>query len=421
MVRLLIIADDFTGALDTGVQMAAYGAPTRVITDPGAEWGTTGNTEVLVIDAETRHLPAKTAATAVRDIVLKAAASGIPHIYKKTDSALRGNIGAELTALLEASKEKELAFLPAYPQINRNTVGGIHFIGETPVAQSIFGSDPYDPVLHSRVSELIAAQSSLPVHTADAGTKALDQGPGIYVFDAKTPEDLNAAGESLAHMGKLHILAGCAGFGSVLPKLLHLKQERCTQKPVLDERLLVVCGSMNPITLAQMAEADKAGFAHWRLTPRQKLQAGYWQTEDSRQALTELLKILKENESVILDSNDPDGSQTTEQYATDHNMTPEEIRTGVSRSIGKIVSGLFDSEDLGTLLITGGDTLLQCMNEMGVAEMEPVCEMSPGVVLSRFRYKGRCRHVISKSGGFGDRTLLTDLKEMLKKARRTKE
>ena len=33
MVSLLIVADDFTGALDTGVQFAAHGASTRVVTD----------------------------------------------------------------------------------------------------------------------------------------------------------------------------------------------------------------------------------------------------------------------------------------------------------------------------------------------------------------------------------------------------
>ena len=31
MVKLLILADDFTGALDTGVQFAACGIPTRVV------------------------------------------------------------------------------------------------------------------------------------------------------------------------------------------------------------------------------------------------------------------------------------------------------------------------------------------------------------------------------------------------------
>ena len=31
MLLLLILADDFTGALDTGVQFAACGIPTRVV------------------------------------------------------------------------------------------------------------------------------------------------------------------------------------------------------------------------------------------------------------------------------------------------------------------------------------------------------------------------------------------------------
>ena len=31
MLRLLMIADDFTGALDTGVQLAAHGIPTQVV------------------------------------------------------------------------------------------------------------------------------------------------------------------------------------------------------------------------------------------------------------------------------------------------------------------------------------------------------------------------------------------------------
>lgn len=421
MVRLLIIADDFTGALDTGVQLAASGAGTRVITNTDALWKSAGEAEVLVIDAETRHLPAEMAGEAVREIVRGASARNIPHIYKKTDSALRGNIGAELTALLEAGGEEVLPFLPAYPQINRNTIGGIHFIGEVPVAQSIFGADPYEPVAHSRISELIAEQSPVLVHSVDINIGIPDKGPGIYVFDAKTPGDLKAAGESLARRGRLRIMAGCAGFGAVLPDLLHLERRRAEKKPELDERLLVVCGSMNPITLSQIAEAEKAGFSHWRLTPRQKLQDGYWQSQDGRAAVGELSRHLRSHGSVILDSNDAGGNQPTAQHAAKCGLGTEDIRTGVSRSIGKIVGELFADENIGTLLITGGDTLLQCMNEMGVTEMEPVCEMRPGVVLSRFLYKGRCRHVVSKSGGFGDKTLFIELKEMLRESRRKKE
>ena len=128
MITLLIVADDFTGALDTGVQLAGCGARTRVVTDPAFSFEKAQDAEVLVIDAETRHLPPSQAAGIVGDIVARAAAQKVPYIYKKTDSALRGNVGAELGAMLAASGEKALPFLPAYPQMNRLTRGGVHYI-----------------------------------------------------------------------------------------------------------------------------------------------------------------------------------------------------------------------------------------------------------------------------------------------------
>ena len=57
MAQLLIIADDFTGALDTAVQFAAYGEDIRVLTGPDADLTVARDCRVLVVDAETRHLP----------------------------------------------------------------------------------------------------------------------------------------------------------------------------------------------------------------------------------------------------------------------------------------------------------------------------------------------------------------------------
>ena len=94
-------------------------------------------------------------------------------------------------------------------------------------------------------------------------------------------------------------------------------------------------------------------------------------------------------------------------------MTIDDIRVNISGALGQIMMQLFDSPAVGTLLITGGDTLLQCMNSVGVHEMEPIGELFAGVVLSRFTLGGRTRFVISKSGGFGSETLLTDLARMI--------
>ena len=45
---------------------------------------------------------------------------------------------------------------------------------------------------------------------------------------------------------------------------------------------------MNPITLRQMDTAEKAGFTRLRLTPRQKLEPGYWASADGKAALAEI-------------------------------------------------------------------------------------------------------------------------------------
>lgn len=408
MITLLIVADDFTGALDTGVQLAGCGARTRVVTDPAFSFEGAQDAEVLVIDAETRHLPPSQAAGIVGDIVARAAAQKVPYIYKKTDSALRGNVGAELGAMLAASGEKALPFLPAYPQMNRLTRGGVHYIEGTPVAQSVFGVDPFEPVRRSRVADLIAAQSSVTVHSvpADAPVPA---GEGIYVYDAASLEDLEQAGRTLMAAGRLHISAGCAGFGAVLPGLLGLGHPERVARPELDRRLLVVCGSVNPITLAQLDHAQQAGFARLRLAPRQKLQPGYWHTGEGEQALRKMEEVLKDHPLCIIDSNDAGGNQPTAAYAEDLGCSLETMRVRIASSLGDLVAGLFRSPHLGTLLLTGGDTLLQCMRCAGVTELEPVCEMEKGVVLARFTCDGCTRHVITKSGGFGQATLLTDL------------
>lgn len=152
MIRLIIIADDFTGGLDTGVQFSQKGIRTRVVTDWKTDYlQAAGECEVLVVVAEMRHLSPSEAAQIVSAIVRKAVALNIPFIYKKTDSGLRGNTGAELSASLNAGAAKVLPFLPSLPALGRLTVGGIHYISGVPVADSVFGRDPFDPVTESDV------------------------------------------------------------------------------------------------------------------------------------------------------------------------------------------------------------------------------------------------------------------------------
>lgn len=406
---LLIIADDFTGALDTGVQFAARGIKTRVVVGADAAL-THQNADVLVVDTETRHLPATQAYAAVEGLVQRAKYAGFAYLYKKTDSALRGNVGAELAALLSASSSRQLAFLPAFPQMNRVTKNGVQYIDGVPVTESPFGVDPFEPVRHATVTDLLAEQTDLPAASfpalaADGSVPAED---GILVFDAATVDELRSTGRALLNNGGLRVLAGCAGFGAVLPELLGLGGADVTC-PALDPRLLVICGSVNAITLAQLDKAEQAGFTRLRLTPHQKLMPDYWRSADGRMTLDHIEETLAAHPYNIIETNDEGGNEPTATAADALGLTREEMRVRIASGVGQLVGALFASPAVGTLLLTGGDTLLQCMNSVGVHELEPICEMEHGVVLARFGCGGTTRYVITKSGGFGQADLLTAL------------
>lgn len=410
MIQLLIIADDFTGGLDTGVQFATKGIATQVITDPNATFDV--DCQVLVLVAETRHLPPEDAAAAVGRAVEKARDMGIPYIYKKTDSALRGNIGAELTAALAASGARALPFLPALPGNRRMTRKGVHYVDGVPVSDSPFGRDPFEPVRESDVAKLLALQSDAPISNAAPGM--IPEQPGLWVYDAETDDDLMRSGKKLAEGGLLRISAGCAGFAAHLPELLGLKAGEAPKMPKLGDGLFVLCGSVNPITLRQLAWAEAHGFDRLHILAEQKLAPGYFASDAGRAALNEWRAASERLPWMILDANDPDGANAeSAAYIAEHGMTTEDARQAISGALGEILPHILAGSAARTLLITGGDTLIQCMNRMGVSQMEPLLEVFPGVVLNRFQYNGETRHVITKSGGFGRETLLTDLKAML--------
>ena len=129
MLKFVILADDCTGALDAAVPFVKQSIPVQVFLTGFPEAEALGEKyEVASVALETRHLPPEEAYGIVRRAAEQAWAAGAQYIYKKTDSALRGNIGAELRAVMDGTGEEPLAFIPAFPQMGRTTREGIQYI-----------------------------------------------------------------------------------------------------------------------------------------------------------------------------------------------------------------------------------------------------------------------------------------------------
>ena len=121
-------------------------------------------------------------------------------------------------------------------------------------------------------------------------------------------------------------MAGCAGFAALLPDLMKMTERRTVTMPKLDPRLLVVCGSVNSITLRQLNVAEQNGFSRLRLTPRQKLDPGYWESENGKEALQGINEMLAANPRCIIETNDEGGNQPTADYAAARGLDLEGLR-----------------------------------------------------------------------------------------------
>src|SRR5918994_1608301 len=196
MPQLVIVADDLTGAADTGACFASAGFATVVPLS-----GTTiPNADVVVISTESRDLDRTAAAEAVRSALIAIVGdqrdAGPRWIYKKIDSALRGHPRDELFAAMEATGARCAVVAPAFPAEGRTTVGGRQHIDGVPVESSgIGGAGAVSDLL-----SLFARDPGAPVRLLDLATlrgrpDALrhllhDDSDGIVVADAETDDDL---------------------------------------------------------------------------------------------------------------------------------------------------------------------------------------------------------------------------------------
>ena len=405
MLKLLVIADDFTGALDTGVQFSKQGIQTLVSTETVVQYDALPQEiEVLVLNTESRHLTFEQAYEKTKKILEDAKVSQIPFIYKKVDSALRGNISAELKAILDTSEQAPVPFLPAYPEMNRVVIDGHLYIEDVLVSESVFAKDPYEPVTESNVMRRLQSEAgieSVLVKEQDLPKK------GVVIFDAQTDDMLLTHAKRLADENLLGVTVGCAGFAKILAQQLFPdgKEVACKlQKPVI-----VVCGSVNPITKKQIEYVEKE-YPRISLTAQQLLDPTYWEASAGQNEIKEYLQLMETQPLVIFETYSDQTTAEIVTYSEEKALSADVCRFRIGESLGKLTKALWSKHQENTFLFTGGDTLFQAMTVLGVTGIKPLTEIKPGVVLSAIEWNSQEMQVITKSGGFGTEELFEEIR-----------
>ncbi|HIW21166.1 MAG TPA: four-carbon acid sugar kinase family protein [Candidatus Dorea intestinavium] len=392
MLKVVVIADDFTGALDTAVQFVQQGIATQVFINSHFDRTEVNKeTEVLVIDTESRPLAKEEAYQEVQKVAKWAMDEGVKIIYKKTDSALRGNVGMELQAITDLAGDMPLYFIPAYPEIKRITKEGIHYIGTEKISESVFGKDPYEPVRHSFIPDIIKEQSEVETKCISPKEDLPTQKSEIVICDVLTVADMDSRVSSLMSNQKLMFVGGCASLANAIARLGIFKRKE-KKEPQRTTGLYVGCGSLNEITKKQVLYATERGFKRINLKAKQKFEINYYKTEEGKNFLEKIVQYCKKEHRIIVDSFNEEKEECNNKM---------EHRENIAKAHGQIVKKIVESKVDFTILMTGGDTLMGYMKLINCSQLEPICELEQGVVVSNIKVKGKNQQVISKSGGFG--------------------
>ena len=396
---MVIVADDLTGAADTGACFASTGFAT-VIPLSGT---TIPNADVVVLSTDSRDMSASDAARAVsvamarltparrRDAKCGSDADRVL-VYKKIDSALRGHPRHELLAAMAATGARRALVAPAFPAERRTTVGGRQHIDGVPVESSgVAGA--------GAVSDLVAlfeTDQELPVRLLDLATirgqlDALrrflhDDSDGIVVADAETDDDLLTLGRAVTGE-QLPLFCGSAGFARQLTRALPLARNSRQQSTVVrgSGPILIVAGSQHEATARQIEVLRDLGVPIVR--PGQSLICD--PATPINGAVIEVATHLAVGRSVVL---------------TTMGLAPCALGgSHVAARLAEIVAAPAVSSLVGGLVLTGGDVAATVSTVLGATAIWLEGEITPGIPWGVLGGGGLDTSLIAtKAGSFGD-------------------
>ena len=392
----LVVADDFTGANDTGVQIRRRGIPVRVVFS-GSRVSGDGS---CVLDTESRFLSEAEAYERIFSEVEKIPFERFARVIKKVDSTLRGNIAAETKALAQCYEPELIVFVPAFPDLGRTTVNRIHQINGTPISKTEFARSPKAPARTDDILKImLEAFNEKVIHI---GLDALRSGnvnleeARIFTFDAVVNGDLETIVRMALATGKRVLWVGCAGLADILLRV-----------DVYVPPVLAVVASLSSVTRDQVLYAEGQGISLVKVPFHAILE----KTVNLEEMAKEAIGLLKAGRDALLISSSTysvEEYQKTEESARRAGVSAEDMSDFTQELIGKIalmvLEGVCDPVCTGVsgLFLSGGDTAMSCFEKIEAMGSNIVTEIAIGIPLMQLaggKYEGL--KVVSKAGAFG--------------------
>jgi 2-keto-3-deoxygluconate permease len=414
--KTVIIADDFTGSNDTGVQFAKKGLKSIVTTRMKHSRQLMNEADVLVIDIESRFDSPEIAYKKAFEAGNILKYNNIHYIYKKLDSTMRGNIGAELSGLMDSLNASHALIAPAFPSNNRINRNGIVLVNGVMLEQTEFSKDPRTPVDKSAIQDILAKQTDKSsaligldsVRSGKAGLSAklkelMEKDIRLIIFDAETDADLDTIASVSAQTKKKIIFSGSTGFAEFLPSNLGLTG---SEKSIA----IVLAGSVSDVTRRQIEYAESHKEVSIIDVDLNSILAGAGETEKNR-----IMQNVRCSDSAGIDviirtAATADKVDHAFIEGEKKGLNRNEVSDIIARFLGETGAALVKEIQPRGIVLTGGDTAINVSRALNVSGTSISDEIQPGIPCGYFledAYKDIM--IVSKAGGFGREDAILDI------------
>ena len=417
--KLFIVADDFTGANDTGVQFGKRGLRSIIVTSKDHIIKSLNDCDIMIYDTESRNDDKDIAYSKTYEagIIVK---SIIKYIYKKLDSTFRGNIGAEISGLMDSLEIRHAIIVPALPDNGRITKNWNVYVRGVLLAETEYAHDPKTPVRASYIPEIISKQTEKTAAVINytevlAGKENLiqkiqahiDNAVNMIIIDAQINADLDLIACAISEIKEKVLFVGSYGLAEHLPKYLNIK------KTVKNN--IVIAGSVSEVSIKQIDYAKKI-----LSVPVIDVEIGnLFNRERSveMKRITDLISqySFKGEDVIIRSASSKEIVKKSFETGEKYGLSRVNVSEIIASFMGEIAMFVIQEINVKGILLTGGDTAIkavECLNISGTLIQD---EILPGIPYGHFiedQYKNVI--IVTKAGGFGEQDAIVKVLNFLK-------
>lgn len=402
MVKVLVIADDFTGANDTGALLRQKGFRTFSTCQSEVSQEVWDAYDAVCMNTDSRSADMWEAKARVYRAAERCGQEDML-ISKRIDSTLRGNIGKEIEGILEAVPDGwKAVVVPVCPRAGRICVGGRVLVHGVPLSKSDAARDPRTPVTVSKVADIIRRQTERSVtcislecvhqKSAAVAKRLKEIKSSIVVIDGADMEDIREIALGCVESG---IPMVCVDPGDFTLETASLRYKKDEWK----KRTLLVVGSMSQMAREQLDYMKRCKeICLYPIDVEHLLKEPEAESERAKDFLTrkgigdkKLCITTAYSKRIAVESDSKDGRGIAERIAD---------------ALAKLAVELIEvtSLQIEMIFLSGGDVAQAFAERAGVEGVEPLGELSPlavyGIIVGGFLAGMK---ILTKGGMIGEK------------------